>query len=332
MAKTTEISWADATFNPFIGCTKVGPGCDHCYAERDNERRKWVEGWGPGAPRRRTSQSYWRQPLAWDRRAREAGRPLKVFCASLADVFDNEVPDEWRADLFALIRATPNLRWMLLTKRIGNAAKMLPRDWPYPNAGLMATVVNQAEADRDVPKLLKTPATWRGLSIEPMIGPVNLTRIMRQERAGDATEAFCDDALTGFRAHKCGGWLGPRLDWIIVGGESGPQARPMSVHWARELRDQCAGAEVPFFFKQWGEWLPWAQFMSSGIEDDPERTRFDTMEFDGIDWIDVGRPMWCDTFDGNIDDENCVGRVGRRKAGWLLDGVEHKNFPAALAA
>ena len=220
MAETTGISWTDATMNPWIGCSKVSPGCDHCYAERDNARRKWVGGWGPGQPRRRTSESYWRQPLAWDRKAKAAGKPLKVFCASLADVFDNEVPQAWRDDLFALIRATPNLRWMLLSKRIGNAAKMLPPDWPYRNAGLMATVVNQDEADRDVPKLLATPATWRGLSIEPMLGPINLDGHIH------------------------------RLDFVICGGESGPKARPMHPAWAISLRDQCVAAGVAFFMKQ----------------------------------------------------------------------------------
>lgn len=218
MAEQTEISWADATFNPWVGCTKVSPACDFCYAERDNERRKWVSGWGPGVPRRRTKT--WGNPLTWNRKAETTGLRPRVFCASLADVFDNEVPDEWRADLWALVKATPNLRWILLTKRIGNAAKMLPADWPYPNAGLMATLANQEEWDRDWPKLARTPATWHGVSAEPLLGPIDI---------GTA-----------------------KPDWLIVGGESGPQHRHTSPDWVRSLRDQCAANGVAFHFKQWG--------------------------------------------------------------------------------
>ena len=218
MAEQTEISWADATFNPWIGCTKVSPACDFCYAARDNERRKWVSGWGAGVPRRRTKT--WGNPLTWDRKAAVTGLRPRVFCASLADVFDNEIPDEWRTDLWALLRATPNLRWILLTKRIGNAAKMLPADWPYPNAGLMATLANQEEWDRDWPKLARTPATWRGVSAEPLLGPIDI---------GTA-----------------------KPDWLIVGGESGPQHRHTNPDWVRSLRDQCAANGVAFHFKQWG--------------------------------------------------------------------------------
>lgn len=156
MAETSEISWTQATFNPWIGCTKVSPACDHCYAERDNARRGWVTGWGPDAPRRRTKS--WGDPLRWNRKAEASGRPLRVFAASLADIFDNEVPEEWRVDFWALLRATPALRWILLTKRIGNAGRMLPADWPYAHVGLMATIVTQKEWDRDWPRLAATAA------------------------------------------------------------------------------------------------------------------------------------------------------------------------------
>ena len=230
MGETTSISWCDATWNPWIGCTKVSPACDFCYAARDNERRKWVSGWGPGIPRRRTKT--WGNPLTWSRKAAVTGLRPRVFCASLADVFDNEVPDEWRADLWALVKATPNLRWILLTKRIGNAAKMLPADWPYPNAGLMATLANQEEWDRDWPKLARTPATWRGVSAEPLLGPIDI---------GTA-----------------------KPDWLIVGGESGPQHRHTSPDWVRSLRDQCAANGVAFHFKQWGGVRP----KSNGCEPD----------------------------------------------------------------
>jgi protein gp37 len=218
MAEHTEISWADATFNPWIGCTKVSPACEFCYAARDNERRKWVPGWGAGVPRRRTKT--WGDPLRWDKQAATASYRPRVFCASLADVFDNEVPNEWRTDLWALLRRTPNLRWMLLTKRIGNAAKMLPADWPYPHVGLMATLANQEEWDRDYPKLARTPAAWHGVSAEPLLGAINI---------GDATP-----------------------DWIITGGESGANFRHTDPDWVRSIRDQCASNGVAFHHKQWG--------------------------------------------------------------------------------
>lgn len=219
MAEQTAISWADATFNPWIGCTAVSPACDHCYAARENERRHWVSAWG--AERRRTKT--WGQPLAWNKKAALTGYRPRVFCASLADVFDNEVPHEWRDDLFDLIHATPNLRWMLLTKRIGNARKMLPHDWSpatFPHVGLMATLENQEVWDRDYHKLADTPAAWHGVSVEPMLGPINI---------GDA-----------------------RPDWIITGGESGPGFRYTDPDWVRSLRDQCERNGIAFHHKQWG--------------------------------------------------------------------------------
>ncbi len=222
MAEITGISWADCTFNPWIGCTKVSTGprgaCEHCYAERDNNRRGWVPGWGPGVPRRRTKT--WGDPVKWNRKAAETGFRPRVFCASLADVFDNEVDDAWRADLWQLLRETPLLRWMLLTKRIGNAPKMLPADWPFPNAGLMATLATQEEWDRDYGKLETVPAAWHGVSVEPMLGPIDI---------GGATP-----------------------DWIIAGGESGAGHRRTEPDWVRSLREQCAANSIAFHFKQWG--------------------------------------------------------------------------------
>lgn len=223
MAEESAISWTDATFNPWIGCTKVSPACDRCYAERDNSRRGWVAGWGPGVPRRRTKT--WGDPRKWDRKAAATGKPLRVFCASLADVFDNEVPQEWRDDLWTLVRETPNLRWILLTKRIGNARKMLPADWPYPNAGLMATLENQEVWDRDFPKLMQTPAAWHGVSAEPLLGPIDMKASMIRH---------------GFP------------DWMITGGESGPGFRPLDMDAVRMIRDQCAEYGITFHHKQNG--------------------------------------------------------------------------------
>ncbi|MCW0072999.1 phage Gp37/Gp68 family protein, partial [Burkholderia pseudomallei] len=170
-------------FNPWEGCQKVGPGCDHCYAEARNARFAGgsAVNWGPGAPRRRTSAANWRKPLAWNAAHEQffaaRGRRQRVFCSSLADVFDNAVYPMWRVDLFDLISNTPNLDWLLLTKRIGNARDMISsvlgsimrdeREWPWPHVWLGATIVNQAEADRDIPKLLAVPARVRFLSMEP---------------------------------------------------------------------------------------------------------------------------------------------------------------------
>lgn len=199
MAEKSSISWTRSTFNPWIGCTKVGPGCDHCYAEAQDARKRWggAAHWGTGVPRYRTKPSNWAQVETWNRLAGEefaAGiawspspyvrlpwtvglRPFwPVFCASLADVFDNEVPPEWRADLVALIERTPNLSWLLVTKRIGNVAKMVPARWlerGFPEqVRLIITVVDEDEARRDVPKLLALP-TKNGISYEPALGPVD---------------------------------------------------------------------------------------------------------------------------------------------------------------
>ncbi|HIH2617933.1 TPA: phage Gp37/Gp68 family protein [Burkholderia cenocepacia] len=250
MSENSKIEWTDHTFNPFIGCTKVSPGCDHCYAEHLMDTRLHKVVWGAHGERVRTSAVTWREPIRWNERHAEFfaahGRRQRVFCASLADVFDNAVHPMWRADLFELIKRTPNLDWLLLTKRIGNAQEMIQasveclmdadRDWPWPNVWLGATIVNQAEADRDIPKLLAVPARVRFLSMEPLLGPVDLTSI----------------PWGGLRVSALQGWSSPEhgLHWVIVGGESGPGARPMHPDWARSLRDQCAAACVPFFMKQ----------------------------------------------------------------------------------
>ena len=224
MAEQSGISWTDATFNPWIGCTRVSPACDDCYAARDNERRGWVPGRGPGVPRKRTKT--WSDPVKWNRKAELTGYRPRVFCASLADVFDNEVDAAWRHDLWALIEATPNLRWMLLTKRIGNVASMVPGhwyegDWPA-HVGLMATLANQEEWDRDYRKLdyWRGIAPWVGVSAEPLLGRIDI------------------------------GCAQP--DWIITGGESGPKRRPLDMDAVRFLRDQCTRNGVAFHHKQNG--------------------------------------------------------------------------------
>ena len=173
MAADSRIEWTHHTFNPWTGCQKVGPGCDHCYAEAWAKRTGIVL-WGPQAKRRLTSDANWRKPMKWNREAPVTGK-YRVFTASLADVFDNRAPEGARERLWDLVRDTPNLLWIVLTKRIGNIPAMLPPDWGegYPNVVLGITVVDQEEADRDVPKLLRVPARWRALSMEPLLGPVD---------------------------------------------------------------------------------------------------------------------------------------------------------------
>ncbi len=232
MAETTAISWEHSTFNPWIGCTKVSPGCDNCYAKTLMDDRYGRVKWGAGEARQRTKT--WGQPLAWERKAAASGQPWRVFCASLADVFDNEVPDEWRTDLWALIAATPHLTWMILTKRIGNVKYPMPA-----NVWLGATVVNQEEADRDVVKLQHVQAKVRFLSCEPLLGPLDLRDPMND--MGEPRYAYMDADLEDHRIH-----------WVIVGGESGPGARPIKPEWVRSIRDQCAFHGTAFHFKQWG--------------------------------------------------------------------------------
>ncbi len=303
MSAGTKIEWTDATFNPWWGCTKISPGCDHCYAERDAHR--FGTEWGPDAQRRTFGDKHWNEPRRWNaRRARQleevaaigetepgAVPPFRVFCASMADVFDNAAPGGQRDRLWNLIRETPHLTWQILTKRIGNARGMLPADWGsgWPNVWLGATIVNQTEADRDIPKLIHTPARIRFLSCEPLLGPVYLNPSAFLS-CPNAENAMMDPTTGAYECcSKCdftgvGDEMG--VDWVIAGGESGPNARPMHPDWPRLLRDDCAVSGVPFLFKQWGEWAP--------------------REL-------CGAPMML--------------RVGKRFAGRLLDGVQHDAYP-----
>lgn len=311
MSDNTKIEWADHTFNPWEGCQKVGPGCDHCYAETRNARFNGSAiNWGPGAPRRRTSAANWKKPLAWNRNALafvdQHRRVQRVFCASLADIFDNAVDPQWRTDLFDLILATPNLDWLLLTKRIGNLPAMLAQlglEKMPSNAWLGITVVNQEEADRDIPKLLANPATVRFLSVEPLLGPVDLFKVLAHWQA---------DTPNSEKAHI--GWGAPLIDWVIVGGESGPKARPMHPDWARRLRDQCAAAGVPFFFKQWGEWGP-SELCSLGCKSEALT-------------YDQSASLWRRSDDGGWIGDQSMCRIGKKQAGRFLDGALHTEFPA----
>jgi protein gp37 len=212
MSGTTKIAWCDHTFNPWIGCTKVSPGCDHCYAEVQDSRMRW-EGkkhWGAGVPRYRTSLSNWAQPLAWNRKAAKDGRPHRVFCASLADFADSKVPELWRTDLENLIARTRALSWLLVTKRIGNVAKLYPR-WienGFPdNVRILITICNQEEADRDIPKLLALRCR-NGISYEPALGLIDWTKWL----GGEYNPIYEDHSNGTRRANISGGSFGRTRD------------------------------------------------------------------------------------------------------------------------
>lgn len=224
----SNIEWTDYTFNGWIGCTRVSPGCDNCYAAAQDKFRGWTaEGWGAGKPRRRTSEANWKQPLRWNAAAQVQGLRKRVFCSSLADVFDKEVPDAWRADLARLILDTPWLDWQLLTKRIGNATSMLAEMFPQgtpDHVWIGATIVNREELLRDGPKLMAVQARVRFWSAEPLL-----------EDLGKIPEVLLPT-------------------WAIVGGESGAKGkvRPMDIAWAESLLRQCRAAGVRVFMKQLG--------------------------------------------------------------------------------
>ncbi|KML57035.1 hypothetical protein VL15_15025 [Burkholderia cepacia] len=325
MSENTKIEWCDHTWSPWEGCQKVGPGCDHCYAEARNARfgGGTPTNWGPGAPRRRTAPNSWKLPLRWDRKAGEMGKRLRIF-PSLCDPFDNAVDPAWRVDFFRLIAKTPNLDWLLLTKRIGNAREMLNEivhelscdlntwdEFPWPGIWLGATIVNRAEMLRDAERLLAVPCRVHFWSVEPMLGDL--------------------------------GKIPPEMmpDWIICGGESGPGARPTHPEWPRALRDQCADAGVPFHFKQWGQWHTDAFLMSTG---EPVFRQFDSFQQwvnKASTWVNGGV---CLDRNGNVLRNGgdfmrardagdfpvtVMHRTGKRAAGRLLDGRTHDEFPEA---
>jgi protein gp37 len=222
----TAIEWTDETFNPWWGCTKVSPGCANCYAATFAQRGVGIKGgpvdWGRGTSRRRTSEDVWNAPFGWNQRAEKQGKRLKVFAASMADIFDEEVDPRWRNDFWELVRQCPNLDFQVLTKRPQNITDMLPADWGngWRNVWLGTSVEDQTRADERIPILSRIPAVVRFLSVEPLLGPVKLDL--------------------------------SNIQWVICGGESGRGARPLEEAWVISVRDQCLARKTPFFFKQWG--------------------------------------------------------------------------------
>ena len=318
LAGGSLIEWTDYTFNPWWGCTRVSPACDHCYAERLAAR--FAPGlWDREGPRRLFGDAHWDEPLKWDRKAARDGVSRRVFCASMADVFEeHSALSGRRLRLWRLIESTPHLTWQLLTKRPQNVTRMVPaawlREWPE-NVWLGTTIEGQRYANIRVPQLLDVPARVRFLSCEPLLEPLDLSGWLNLEwmdALGVPGEPMSFRGEGGWGAEMFGYMAGrrPGIHWVIAGGESGQSARPTDVRWVRDLRDQCAAVEVAFFFKQWGEWCPW-----SVVESTPELTEQVTT---------AARFPRTKTW----DDGSHAVRVGKHSAGRELDGREWSEFPA----
>jgi protein gp37 len=321
VAERTNIEWADASWNPWHGCIKVSPGCRFCYMYRE----KKMYGQDPTAILR--SKTTFKDPLKWLRRWQRAflvlrnacvhleqqnrnaetlaarnllldcaiqvsedPQPKFIFTCSWSDFFITEA-DKWRAEAWDVIRRTPEFTYLILTKRPDRIARCLPADWGdgYPNVWLGVSAENQKYADQRIPELLKVPAAKRFLSLEPLLGPINLSGYLIEDWTGDLMNGPCE--------HH------PGIDWVIVGGESGPVARPMEKQWALDLRNQCEAAGVDFFFKQWGEWAP-----ADAIADS----------------VDLALKTY--------DSKRELYKVGAEAAGNLLDGKHHLARPQPFTA
>jgi len=370
MAENSKIEWTTHTFNPWHGCSEDSPGCANCYAKKMAMRNPTVLGvWGKNGTRPIAAESAWKQPFRWDRAAAVKGERHRVFCASISDIFegpDTMPAEHWRRVSMArarlmneVIPQTPNLDWLLLTKRPQNCINaekgFIPASWKlaFPkNVWIGTSVENQKYADERIPHLLRVPAAVRFLSCEPLLGPVTIPE--EYLRGGETIhismsvsgalrnkDLDCFDHKDGRRMTRaeaeaellrlqsqgvkvipCGECDGfstetgcpwhrePRIDWVIVGGESGPKARPMHWKWAHSLRDQCDNAGVPFFFKQWGEWV-------SGV-----KTQSD---------IEEGASQFRPGCYHDFGDESMALKIGKKSSGRLLDGREWNEFPTVPA-
>lgn len=301
MAENSKIEWTTHTMNFWIGCQEVSPACDFCYAKTQNEFRHWVDGWGPHGERRRTSAGNWHKLRKWNREAGECGVRDKVFSNSLADFFDKAAQPAWRREAWHYIEQSPNLDFLLLTKRPQNITGMLPdpetgvRPWGdgWPNVWLGTTIENRKEGERRAVELAKVPAVMRFWSCEPLL-----------EDLGDLTGLCLHDTAVDGR---------PAVGWVITGGESGPKARPSHPDWFRSIRDQCAAAGVAYFHKQNGEWAPVYEF---GVEKSEGGGK------QGAIWENDG---WTIFKTGSRHGD--VFRIGLNRAGALLDSVSHGEMP-----
>ncbi|MBP6636051.1 MAG: phage Gp37/Gp68 family protein [Sulfuritalea sp.] len=313
MSTKTGIEWTDATWNPVTGCSKVSQGCKHCYAERDWARLSALR----VRPTAYTGRAFTdvachperlAEPLRW-------AKPRRIFVNSMSDLFHEDVSDFFLVDVFAVMAAAERHTFQILTKRPARMRELLrnrgfidevarktrfehgvtwlPLDYfdQLTNVWLGVSVEDQATADERIPLLLDAPAAVRWISAEPLLGPVDVSRWLDDGRN--------EMALAG------------TLDWVVVGGESGPHARPMHPGWVRSLRDQCAAAGVPFLFKQWGQWLP--------LGKDPTALQTESRRH--------GHTVSCCSWP---DGETAIF-IGKKAAGRLLDGVLHDGYPQSAA-
>jgi len=362
MADHTPIEWTDATWNPITGCSVVSPGCTNCYAMRLAGTRLRNHQSRIGLTRDTKAGPVWTgivnlnaewldQPLRWS-------RPRRIFVCAHGDLFHESVPDDWIEGIFGIMAAAPQHTFQVLTKRAERMrewvskttldrcqaelcsgswpeSKLLLRrtdfingPWPLPNVWLGVSVEDQPRADERIPRLLATPAARRFISAEPLLGPVDLLWALGRKidvAAGLLRHGHFSPGLESLR----------RLDWVIAGGESGHGARPMHPHWVRSLRDQCIGAGVPFFFKQWGEWAPICSMTSDEVDAcyapapdrNPEATRrckVETcvMQANG-DRLAVSSPL---AFRAGMRSMTMMA-IGKSKAGAQLDGREWREMP-----
>lgn len=284
MAKDSRIEWTHHTFNPWWGCVKVSDACDNCYAEAW-AKRLGADVWGAKNDRRFFGDAHWKEPLKWNAEAKNEGVRRRVFCASMADVFEkNPVLVPHRQRLLDLIAATPHLDWLLLTKRIHGVRKLLPKGYEFPsNVWLGATVENQVVANKMIKYLLEFESpSVRFLSCEPLLSDLNLKPYLIPNAKGI------------------------KLNWVITGGESGAGSRPMNPEWPANIQKQCAEANVPFHFKQWGHWAP-IELVKDSIT---KNTRIEII--------------------GSKEHIVSIAAIGKGKAGRSLSGKYWDQFPKTL--
>lgn len=318
MGDQTAIEWTDHTFNAWWGCSRISPACRFCYADRDASR--WGHQlWRRNGERRPMSEDYWRKPAKWNRDAEKVGKPAKVFCASMSDVFeDHPQVAPWRDRLWGVIESTPWLTWQLLTKRIENVADMVPwsGDWPR-NVWIGCSVETQRFAEQRIPKLLRlTGAAERFVSCEPLLGPLDLTRVKLPN--GALVDALAGDVIDP-RDGVIYASAPSSVTWVISGGESGPKARPSHPEWFRSLRDQCQRSRVPHLFKQWGEWTPdrtGQHLVSAG----KYRYAVAMLGPNGEKYTATNPPLMDETWASLL-------RKGKKAAGRELDGRTWDQFP-----
>lgn len=305
MGANTKIEWCDHSWNPWRGCTKISEGCKHCYAETMSARNPAVLGeWGPAGRRVIAAETYWQHPHRWNREAKQFGIRRRVFCASLADVFEGpetmpeksrKPVEEARVRLLETIDNTQWLDWLLLTKRPENIMEMVPPHWKdkFPDNVWVGTTIENQETEKRIGELIRVPARVRFLSCEPLLGSLDLQRWL-WSKGGTLPPDHTIHVRSSLNM----------IHWIIAGGESGPNARPMHPDWARSLRDQCDAAGVPFFFKQWG-----ASVMTS------------QMPFDTLHALQ-------EKFGEGVGLPDTWYNVGQKRAGRLLDGREWNEVPS----